>query len=195
MQEILFLFFIVATLLISLSFIWGRKRNLEMMKRVSKNLEEIIKPRDITYTLLGGVTGFRAFYEVDDFKNIEAVLVLLPRHSILYLPISHMMGRRDLLFIVIKLTGNPGINAHLLRKEEGVLRELDINIRGERGRFIFAGDGERDIRVLERWFPCPPQYLYHLAILSDKSHIYLKISPEGLNILEEVLSKIKEEGW
>jgi len=165
------------------------------MKKVSKSLEEILKPQDKTYTLLGGVSGFKAQYKVKDIEKIEAILVLLPRQSFLYLPVSYLIRKRDFLFVIFKLKGGPKYEAHIIRKNDRVVRELKPGIRIEKNSFVIWGEVREAIQNLTGWFPHFPVELYHFATLPNEKLVYLKITPKGMNILNTIVQKIREERW
>ncbi|HQP00076.1 MAG TPA: hypothetical protein PL042_05635, partial [Caldisericia bacterium] len=74
---------------VSLQFFQGRKLNITLMRYYIRGFENNLKPKDQLYTWIGGYVGFKVQYEIDDefIKQIEMSLTLLPRQSLLYLPI------------------------------------------------------------------------------------------------------------
>jgi len=87
---------VLATAMVYWYFYW-RKRMLKFMRDITVSLEGALKPRDKTYTLLGYLVGFRAVYELDGksgFRRAYVLLLLLPRHSLLYYPIAKLITSR-----------------------------------------------------------------------------------------------------
>ena len=83
---------------LSYGFYWGYKKNLSIMKETAKLLEEYFTPARKHYTWIGGVVGFEAQYFLLDGRKIHIKLILLPRHAILYYPISLLLNKSDKLF-------------------------------------------------------------------------------------------------
>ncbi len=83
---------------LSYGFYWGYKKNLSIMKETAKLLEEYFTPAKKHYTWIGGVVGFEAQYFLLDGRKIHIKLILLPRHAILYYPISLLINKSDKLF-------------------------------------------------------------------------------------------------
>lgn len=104
MNSLLFILFLLFTFLLLLGYERGRRKNIKLMKDISRLLEEIIEPEDKEYTLIGGVAGFKALYRKGEVE-VRALLVLLPRMSLLYLPLSYLLGRRDRLILKVKRGG------------------------------------------------------------------------------------------
>lgn len=102
----------------SLQFFKGRKLNTLMMVKYIRDFEENLKPKDKLYTYIGGYIGFKANYDLkEDFiKKIELTLTLLPRHSLLYLPISYLTRKHDRLYVVLRLNEKFGYDAHIIKK-------------------------------------------------------------------------------
>lgn len=91
------LIFLTAAAL-SYGFYWGYRKNLSIMKETAKLLEEYFTPARKHYRWIGGVVGFEAQYFLLDGRKIHIKLILLPRHAILYYPISLLIHKRDKLF-------------------------------------------------------------------------------------------------
>ncbi|MCX8095049.1 MAG: hypothetical protein N3D74_02515 [Caldisericia bacterium] len=104
--------------LTSLQFFKGRKLNTLMMVKYIRDFEENLKPKDKLYTYIGGYIGFKANYDFNDklIKKLELTLTLLPRHSLLYLPISYLTRKHDRLYVVLRLNEKFGYDAHIIKK-------------------------------------------------------------------------------
>ena len=103
-----FLLFIFATMLLSLGYFRGRRKNQRIVATALKGLETVFEPKDQQFTNIGGLTGYHAniIPKKNRFiKRVDATITLLPRHSWLYLPISRVIRRFDRMFMVWHLTG------------------------------------------------------------------------------------------
>ncbi|MDY6986265.1 MAG: hypothetical protein SVE93_07730, partial [Candidatus Thermoplasmatota archaeon] len=121
-------------------FFRGRKLNLLIMSKVSKDLEEALKPVDKEYTWLGGYVGFKARYKLRN-AEVEATLTLLPRHALLYFPISLIVTKADKLYIVVR--GRIDLSElHIFGKRKMLSRGERRELKGlkleERDGFSFA---------------------------------------------------------
>lgn len=111
---IIFLF--VAAGILSYGFYWGYKKNLAIMKEISKQLEEHFTPVRKYYTWIGGVIGFEAQYFLLGGKKIHIKLILLPRHAIIYYPIALLINRGDKLYFRGKLDLSEIEEKHVIKK-------------------------------------------------------------------------------
>ncbi len=83
-------------------FFQGRRINILTMRTLSRLLEHELRPLDKEYVLLGLYAGFRARYVTHDRKVVEAFVILMPRYSILYMPIAKILNRRDILVLRVQ---------------------------------------------------------------------------------------------
>ncbi len=195
---ILLLFAGVATL----QFFYGRKLNLMIMKNAVVELEETIKPKDQLYTWLGGYVGFRAEYKIDDpdIDSVEVTLTLLPRQSILYLPISKLTFREDRLFFVLKCRHAVKGDVHAVKKgiyrftkpidNEFEYRTETASIDGE--EFVVYYRRKEDFeRILKHMKDLPVQEVKHISVTPSTKVIYAFVTPKR-GIAEKVFPKIVE---
>ncbi len=95
-----------------------RIRRLMIMRQRSivEILEEELKPRDKTYTLLGYLVGFKADYLLDNRVASKAwiLYIMPPHHVLLYLPVIHLLGRRERIALSFKLKTTPLYDAHVV---------------------------------------------------------------------------------
>lgn len=91
-------------LLITMQYRWGKKLNLKLIRGLSSSIEEAFQPVKAEYTWIGGYVGVVAEYklEADNYSEAKLTISLLPRHSLFYLPISLLTGKRDRIQILIK---------------------------------------------------------------------------------------------
>lgn len=103
-------------LVASLQYWRGRRLNLTLIRELSRQMEEALRPKEKNYTWIGGYVGVVAEYTLEDenYSKVKATISLLPHHSLLYLPISLLLGRKDRVYFLIypkrKLKGR----AHVL---------------------------------------------------------------------------------
>ncbi len=109
------LIFILAGAL-SYGFYWGYRKNLSIMRETAHLLEEYFTPTRKYYTWIGGVVGFEAQYFLLDGRKIHVKLILLPRHAILYYPISLLLRKRDKLYFRGKLDLSDIEEKHVIKR-------------------------------------------------------------------------------
>ena len=115
--------FVIVILLAGVSVVWfykKRKVNLMILEKSIRILEKVYQPYDKKYTVIGIYVGYSALYKVlkKALKTIEVVTLLLPRQSLMYLPVAKLTSRFDKIFIIYhynKETHFPG-EAHIVRK-------------------------------------------------------------------------------
>lgn len=184
----LFLALIVVAAGLTLGYFRGRRKNLGLARTISRELEAVLHPKDQTYTWLGGVLGFKAEYRgVSGTNRVEATLTLLPRHSLLYLPVAWLLSGGDRLFVVAYPTkpikGETHIVAASYRRRLGRLadeskwrREV---VDGDGQRFEVMGEDSSAVAGLRDWIRSLPQsrYLKHLALVPRTGTLYLFMAP------------------
>ncbi|MCD6373234.1 MAG: hypothetical protein J7L37_06790 [Thermococcus sp.] len=176
----------------------GRKLNLLLMEHYIKAVKDVIKPEDETYTWLGGYIGFRAEYKVnrDNIRKFEFTLTLLPRHSILYFPISLLTSRHDKLYIVIRPFAQIKREAHLIQKgyyrlkpdieNEAFLQKETVEIAGKKYEALY--EKKRDIENLKEFIESlsNPHNVKHVSLTPKTSVFYVLMKPEPDTIGEDV---------
>lgn len=184
------------TLLVLLQYVRGRKANLRLARAVSDALERALEPLDQKYTWIGGVSGFKAVFDLGQGMEVRVTLAMCPRHAILYLPISWLIfGWDRLLLLVEKRSLAPG-EGHLIRK--GTRRTPGTWVPSRSG-FPLCENAEvdkrtfrllaSDARTMDRLRSCMAELassgLRHLATLARDPMIYLNADPrsKGLSTL------------
>ncbi len=102
----LFFLFIAFTAVLSIGYFWGRRKNKRVFLSAFNALVDIVSPDDQTFTNIGGLVGYHANLLINrkgPISRVDATITLLPRHSLLYLPISMLIMRYDRLFVTIHL--------------------------------------------------------------------------------------------
>ncbi len=121
----LFYLFIAFSLFLSLGYYWGRRRNKNIFLSAFNDLVEIVKPDDQKFTNIGGTIGYHANLFVKKkgpVSQVDATITMLPRQSLLYMPISKLIMRHDRLFVTIYLTRTPSGEGHLIEKKYAAFR-------------------------------------------------------------------------
>lgn len=99
-----FYLFLAVSLLLSLGYIWGKRRNTRIHLSAFNAVVDFLKPKDQTFTNIGGLTGYHANIIPKINKTVRRVdltLTMLPRQSWLYLPFSLILTRSDRLYVTL----------------------------------------------------------------------------------------------
>jgi hypothetical protein len=187
-QEQVFVAMIVAAGVLMLGYLRGRKVNLALVKAISQELETALRPKDQTYTWLGGLLGFRAEYTGSPHApRVEATLTLAPRHSLLYLPVARLVTGGDRLFVVSYPTKSIRDEAHVVA--QAYRRRLGRLAGEERwhretvdtgsARFEVLGPNPALVASLRDWIRSLPQAarLKHVALVPGAGTLYLYLAP------------------
>jgi len=106
-EQPVFYLFIAATILLTLGYSWGRRRNRRITRATFGAITEVLRPKDQQFTNIGGLTGYHANFIPHKnryVKQVDATLTLLPRQSWLWYPFSRLTRRFDRLFLSFHLT-------------------------------------------------------------------------------------------
>jgi hypothetical protein len=117
-QPVFFLF-VAFSCMLSVAYFWGRRRNRRLFLSAFNDLIDVAKPDDQTFTNIGGAVGYHAnliMKKKSPFSKIEATITLLPRHSMLYMPISKLIMKFDRLFITLHPRARLPGEGHLIEK-------------------------------------------------------------------------------
>ncbi len=114
----IFVLLVVLAIAAVLQFAKGRKINLTLISFTANKMEEVFKPRDKIYQWIGLYVGYKAVYKLmkNTLDRVEATLLLLPRQSLLYYPISLIISRFDRIYLVFCYNKNIPYEAHVVRK-------------------------------------------------------------------------------
>lgn len=119
----IFYLFIAASILLSLGYAWGKRRNTRIHLSTFNVIIDFLKPKDQSFTTIGGLTGYHA--NIIPKKNkvirrVDLTLTLLPRQSLLYLPFSLLITKSDRLYTTMlfgKKVKPPFGEGHLVEKK------------------------------------------------------------------------------
>ncbi len=176
--------------IITLQFFQGRKINLLLMKKYVQGFEKNLNIKDKTYVWIGGYTGFRAHYELNDssIKKLELTLTLLPRQSLLYLPISLITRKHDRLYIVLRSKVKINTDVHIIKKHYYFLGpDIDEAKELEKGEVVL-GDSKfitmyRKLKDLDKLMELTkktfnPNRLRHIALVKSTNVLFALIKPD-----------------
>jgi hypothetical protein len=187
----LFYLFIAFTAALSIGYFWGRRANKRVFLSAFNALVDIVRPDDQTFTNIGGLVGYHANLLIKrkgPIERVDATITLLPRHSLLYLPISKLIMRYDRLFVSIHLKPALPGEAHLIEtkyagfrgpKISNVARLTRHEVRW--GNFDFLLYYERTImrdRLTEFMRAHPdPGIVRHIALVPDQRKCFAFMIP------------------
>ncbi|WFO75084.1 hypothetical protein J4526_08425 [Desulfurococcaceae archaeon MEX13E-LK6-19] len=114
---LLVLTFILAAVSV-LQFYKGRRINLKILEHSIRAMEKIFDPKDKNYTIIGIYVGYTAFYKIyrKTLSTIHATVLLLPRQSLLYMPIARLTSRHDKVYLIFNYNREMIVEAHVVKK-------------------------------------------------------------------------------
>ena len=195
-QPVFFLF-VAFSCLLTAGYIWGRRKNKKIVLAVFKDLTDVIRPDDQTFTNIGGAIGYHAKLIVKKkgalLSQADATITLLPRHSLLYLPISKIIRKYDRLFITLYLKRPPPEESHLIEAKYSGFRgsKIDNAQRLNReevkwGKFDFQMYYESmamhdHFAGLMKKNP-DPGTIRHIAIVPNQKKVFIFMIPQQGNV-------------
>ena len=191
----LFYLFIAVSLLLSLGYVWGKRRNTRIYLSAFNAVVDFLKPKDQSFTNIGGLTGYHANLIPKKNKTIRRVdltLTMLPRQSWLYLPFSLLLTRGDRLFVTLlfgKKIDPDFKEGHLIEEKysrtgRGRIdnpKEFDSQefLWGQRNYILYTKDEylKEAFKELIKKIP-DPLTLKHVAIVPQDSKAYFYMVPK-----------------
>lgn len=191
MSDLIFIVIVVSAVL-TLQFFKGRRLNLILMKKYLEEIESLLKIRDKDYSWIGGYVGFKAGYKIENksFSVLETSLILSPRQSLLYLPISLLLFRGDRVFFLLTPRDRKiSKEVHIIRekafwfrpkiKRAKELQERSFSLSG----LTFKAFHESDV-LLDRLIGLMKRYrgdlkiVKHVALVPATNRVYLHLKPK-----------------
>jgi len=183
----------------TLQFYQGRRLNIALIKHYVHGFESVLTIRDQLYTWIGGYSGFKVSYDVDEksIKKVEMTLTMLSRQSIFWLPLSYPVKRGDRLYIVLRPTFKIHADAHIIRNfyylfgpgitERKELTKAKTEFEGAKGFYTLykqEGDIDRLKRLVEA--SMDPKRLRHIAVVKETNVLFCLIKPDPMKTPEEL---------
>ncbi len=191
-----FYLFIAATILLSLGYMWGRRRNRRITTSAFDAIAAVLRPKDQTFTNIGGLTGYHANFiphRNRTIKQVDATMTLLPRQSWLWYPFSRMIRRFDRLFLSFhlgkKATGSLR-EGHLIDKKysnfAGARIENADSLQketfqwGKRTFFLYYKDDtvKREMERCKSMVGSDPGPLRHVALVPNRNRLFVFLVPQ-----------------
>ncbi len=194
-QQPIFYLFIAFTILLTLGYSWGRRANKRIHLSAFHALIDTVKPKDQNFTTIGGQTGYHANLVPKKnllVRRVDATITLLPRQSLLYLPISLLTFRFDRFFLVMffgKKAMGLVSEGHLIEKNYSKFRgpkitnedklQLEEMRWGDKEFLLYYEDEDikQDLLNLKNQLTAPG-YLRHVAVVPEKDQAYLFMIPK-----------------
>jgi len=133
---------VVLALFATGAYFYGTKKNRWISARLTKELETLLKPRSTNYVNIGGNIGYNFVYAMPEpFTNAKGTITLSPRHSVLYLPFSLLIGVRDRYFVNLFTKQKIRGEAHLVAADH--LKKANITGQGSMERRDAERKGKR----------------------------------------------------
>ncbi len=183
-----------------------RRVTLQLMKRVTEDLEKFFRPLDKTYVLLGYLVGYRATYTLEGGDRVFVVLTTVPRHSLLYYPVVKALGRTDRLHLVIRYGRRyvtrelHAVNLVDSRLHTVVLRDLKERastlsrreVELSRGRYVVYYEDSGDLELVRNLVESSPVALYKLSAYSKDNlvEVVADVSSGNATSVAEVLKEL-----
>ncbi len=186
-----FLLFIAFSFFLTLVYFWGRKKNKALSLSVFNDITDVIKPDDQTFTNIGGAIGYHANFFIkkkSPISRVDVTVTFLPRHSLLYFPISKLIKRYDRLFITLYLRHGPSEEGHLIEaKYDGFRRSKITNAHLLNREDVKWGNYKfylyyKSVKMLDNFMKFmdsnpDPGVIRHIAIVPDQKKCFIFMIP------------------
>ena len=195
---------LLLALLTTFGYFRGKKKNNWISGWIARESENALKPLDTQYTNFGGAIGYNYIYKLEKpFREAKGTFTLLPRHSILYLPISYLISRHDRyylnLYVQGKLLGEGHIVAQKYRNKarkliEGIQTMQTAEVFRENKPYLLfwkeKGMEERLRKFIDK-VECPDQLL-HFCCYGENKNFFFYLRPERERLEEFLKSALPE---
>ncbi len=190
-QPIFFLF-VAFSFLLACGYFWGRRSNRKIFLSAFNDLLQVFRPADQKFTNIGGAIGYHANLYIRKkgafLSRVDATITMLPRHALLYLPISKLIRKYDRLFMELYIKDKPREECHLI--ETGYSRFAGAKISnqqlhkesvpwgGYQFNLFYESDQTREI-LLDFINSNPdPGVIRHIAVVPDQRKCFIFMIPK-----------------
>jgi len=171
----------------SAQYYLGTKKNKWLGKQMSIQAERVLSPKETEYVNIGGVIGYNFVYKLRDaWKEAKGSFTFIPRHSLLYLPFTLLIGNHDRFFINLFTTKKLAGEGHIIEKGHLSRAKIDGVERMEREEIAYAGKTfillwrNGDLKsALKRTLEALPEpaTLSHFCCYDDNKTFFLYLKP------------------
>lgn len=187
---------VLLALAATLGYFRGVRRNRAIAASIAGGLEEALCPVATEYVNVGGAIGHNfTFRLAGEWTEARGVFTLSPRHSLLYLPVSRLLGVRDRLFLNV-FTARPFRGeGHVVRDSDerraGIegrseMERCEVEIAGLRFVLLWRGaDLSGALEELLRGMPDPAR-LRHFCAYPGTGTFFLRTEPAPGSVTEDV---------
>lgn len=188
----------------TIQYFLGVKQNRWLGKAMSVQAEDTLKPKDTNYVNIGGAIGYNFVYKLrEPWKEVKGSFTFFPRHSLLYMPFSLLIGNSDRFFINLftdrRLAGEGHIieKGHLRRTKIDGLDKMEqevVQLAGRTFILLWHKKDKEDLNIaLRRTLEAMPDpiSLSHFCCFDDNKTFFLYLKPRKGKI-EDNLKKFLE---
>jgi hypothetical protein len=198
------LIFIALAAFLMLGWNRGGRINTKILLDAVETMERVFSPLDKTYTNIGGVVGYNFEYRIaPPFKRLEGTITTLPRHAVLYLPISRrLLGREDRLLFTLyceELRTGRGhiVNAEGYRRGTIPVEDADnpesTTVEREAGTFLILWYNpmirDRMAEMLGQLSDTATECIRYIGYYGSEGHLAVTVNP-GHPELETALREV-----
>ncbi len=188
----------------TLGYFRGVKRNRAIAASIASGLEEALRPVSTEYVNVGGSIGHNfTFRLAGDWTKARGVFTLSPRHSLLYLPFSRLLGVRDRLFLNVFTSRPFRGEAHAVRASDerraeivgaGQMERREVEVAGLRFVLLWRGaDLSGALEELLRGMPDPAR-LRHFCAYPGTGTFFLRTEPAPGSVAGDVSAMLLRTG-
>ncbi len=188
MDPLLFSAVLALAIAATFQYFLGMKKNRWVASKISKEAESALGPKSTEYVNIGGAIGHNFVYKLaGTWTEAKGTFTLSPRQSLLYLPLSLLIGVRDRFFVNLFTAKKLSGEAHLV--EASYLRRVRIDGRDTmdrkeiatgNNRFIALWKGGRDpspmFESMLKKLPSP-SVLRHYCCYPNNRTVFIHLSP------------------
>jgi hypothetical protein len=189
-----FTLLIAFSVMLSLGYLWGRRRNQRIFFAAFNDLVSVLEPKDQQFTNIGGFTGYHANFVPHRnryVRRVDATITLLARQSWLWYPFSRLLRRFDRLFLVFHLSPAAiGVleEGHLIEdsysrfhgskiENASELRHRSLSWGGLTWHLYSASDAvEREMESCRAALG-EPQGVRHIAMVPEQERLWMFLVP------------------
>lgn len=195
---------VLLALAATIGYFRGVRKNRAIAAAIARGLEEALHPVATEYVNVGGAIGHNfTFRLAGEWTEARGVFTLSPRHSLLYLPVSRLLGVRDRLFLNV-FTARPlrgeghVVRASDLRRAaiEGLeqMERRELEVGGLAFVLLWRGAGlSGALEEILRGLPDPAR-LRHFCAFPGTRTFFLRTEPAPLSVAEDVSAVLRRIG-